>query len=328
VYARVSDMGGICLLPKDVVDRLAVSADSLRDCRLCDATPAAVQSLVLRDGERKLVFRRQAAEEWMITDPVRARADAGKVGGILRQVCGLAAEPLSGVAASNAVAQMATSAAWRVVLSTAQAGAAATNGAAAESAAAGRTWSYAVAREVAGGWRTVLYEEGLQALRVRAEDFPGGLWEEGAGSPADALAYMDRRVFYVEPANVRRLTLAGGGVEESVVRDAAGRWTAESPPEAKISEESVSELMRLLNEVRAVRIEAMAAGDPAKYGLADRASRLTIGLAGAGGIQKTLVFGAATPDGNTYAAIRGQDVVFVLRRETVAALTRKLVVEP
>jgi hypothetical protein len=55
---------------------------------------------------------------------------------------------------------------------------------------------------------------------------------------------------------------------------------------------------------------------------------LTLGLSGAEGIQKTVVIGAETADGNVYAALQGQDVVYVLRKETADALVRSLVIEP
>ncbi len=325
VYARVGDMGGICLLAAGEVSRLAVRADSMLDRRLCDATPAEVASLVLRDGEQKLVLQRQGAEEWMIAEPLRARADASRVGGTLKRLCSLQAEPLLGDAVTNAMAVLSTSAVWRVVLSTIPAVAGTTNGAAAAELPAGRTWSYVFLKDAAGGWRWVLDEASRQVSRVKPTDFPDGVW---SGAAEEVLGYMDRTVLDVDPANVRRFVRSGEGVEESVVRDAAGRWTAESPPEARVQEDVVAGLVAMIRDIKAVRIESAAATHLAEYGLTEGASRLTVGLAGAGGIQKTLVFGAATKDENVYATVRGQDVVFVLRRETVAALTRKLVFEP
>lgn len=327
VYAKVGDIGGICLLPAEPVSRLAVRADSMRDRRLCDATPAEVASLVLRDGERKLVLQRQGAEEWTIADPIRARADSGMVGATLKRLCSMPAEPLPGAAATNAMSLMATSAAWRVVLSTAPAGAGSTNAAGAGEVPAGRSWSYVFLKEPVEGWRLVLDEGARQVSRVKPADFPGGMWSGESGDQTQLLAYMDRKVLDVDPANVRRLVRSGEGVEESVVRDAAGRWAAESPPEARVSEEAVVALVGILHDIRAVRIESAAATNLSVYGFSDGASRLTVGLAGSGGIQKVLVFGAATKEGDVYATVRGQDVVFVLRRETVAALTRKLVTE-
>lgn len=321
VYARVSDMGVMCLLKKECIPPLTVTAGALRDRRICDAVPSAVTAVVLRDGEKKLVMQRQAGEGWMITDPLRVKADTALVGGFLRRLCMIQAEPADGVAASNLVFQMSTSATWRVVVSTA----APTNAPAAGSqavAAPGTTWSYVMATNAQNGTRVVYHEEARQVFRIGTGDFPGNM------PVADALVYMDRRVLNVDPGKVRRLTVVRGGVEESVVRDAQGRWSADSPPDAKVADAAVSVVLRALSEIQADRVESASVTNPASYGLGDRAARLTVGLSGAGGIQKTVAVGGETADGKVYAALQGQDVVFVLPKETAAALIQKLVVEP
>jgi hypothetical protein len=327
VYARVSDMGMICLLRKDCIPALTVTAEDLRDRRLCDAVPSMVTSVVLRDGEKKLVMQRQEGEGWMITDPLRAKADVGLVGGFLRRLCALQAEPVGGEAASNLVSQVSTSATWRVVLSTVPVTNAPVGGNQG-GVGPGTTWSYVVATNARAGTRVVYCEESREVYRVAANDFPGVLPGRGQMPVADALVYMDRRVMDVDPANVRRITVARDGVEESVVRDAQGHWTADSPPEAKVLDASVAGVLRALSVMRADRVETAAVTNPAAYGLGERAARLTLGLSGMGGIQKTLTVGSATADGKVYAALQGQDVVFVLPKDTVAALIRKLVVEP
>ncbi len=327
VYARVSDMGMIGLLPKSCIPALTVTAELLRDRRLCDAVPSQVASVVLRDGEKKLVMQRQAGEGWMITDPLRARADVVLVGGFLRRMCELRAEPVGGVEASNLVSQVSTSATWRVVLATKPVTNAPVGGSQA-GVGTGATWSYVVATNAQAGTRVVYCEELREIYRIAANDFPGVLPGGKQVPVADALVYMDRRVLDVDPANVRRITVARDGMEESVVRDAQGHWTADSPPDAKVMDDSVAGVLRVLSVMRADRVESASVTNPAAYGLGERAARLTLGLSGTGGIQKTLTVGSETADGKVYAALQGQDVVFVLPKATVAGLIRRLVVEP
>lgn len=325
VYARVSDMGGVCLLAAESLLPLMAGADSLRDHRLCDAAPDAVRSIMLRDGEKKLAIMRSKGVGWRITEPIQTPADTGMVGGLLRWVCELQADMVTGAAASNGLQQAGTTLVWQVALSTTAGSEGSTNAPAGGETPAGRTWTYSVAQQAVDGWRMVVDEEAKQVFRIRAGDFPGAGYGTAGTSLADPLIYMDRRVLYVDAASVRRLTLASGGVEESVVRDASGKWMADSPPEAKVQEKTVTGILGMLDDVRAVGVAATQIGDPAAFGLDERALRLTLGLAGTGGIQKTLVFGHAAPDGNVYVALQGQDVVFVLRKETVAALTRRFV---
>jgi hypothetical protein len=327
VYANVSDMGAVCLLKKEFIQPLMVNAEDLRDRRLCDATPSDVVAVELRDGEKKLVMQRQAGVGWMITDPLRMRADMAAVGGLLRRVCGVQAEALTGLAASNVVAQMSTSAIWRVVLSTAPLTNAPVEGSQGV-AVPGTTWSYMVAPNPESGACAVYHEESKQVFRIGMNDFPGRLPSGGAAPVADALVYMGRRVLDVDASKVRRITVSREGIEESVVRDSQGRWTADSPPEAAVSDEAVAGVLRALIDVQAERVESASVTNPAAYGLGERAARLTIGLSGAGGIQKTVVIGSEAPDGNVYASLQGQDVVYVLRKDRASSLIRKLVVGP
>jgi hypothetical protein len=325
VYARVSDMGAIGLLRKELIAPLMVGVESLDDRRLCDAIPSEVVSVVLRDGETKLVMERQDGGGWVITDPFRRRADAVAVGGLLRRLCNIQAEPVTGLAATNVMLQMNTAVTWRVELSTVPVSNKVTTGMSTE-VTPGGAWTYLVATNAGDGSCVVYHEEAHQVLRIRLSDFPG-IAAGGEVMPVvNALQYMDRKLLDLDSSKVRRLTLMYDGVEESVVRDAQGRWAADSPPEAKVSDEGVTSVLQGASELRAERVESALVTNLAFYGLGEKATRLTIGLSGSGGIQKTVVLGATTVDGNVYAALQGQDVVFVLRKDMAAALMRRLVV--
>ena len=87
-------------------------------------------------------------------------------------------------------------------------------------------------------------------------------------------------------------------------------------------------LLALGTALQAARIESISATNSVRYGIDETSPRVTFGLTGTGGIQKTVLLGGDDGHNGVYALVQGQDVVFVLRRTVADALTRSLVAAP
>ncbi len=327
VYARVSDMASLCRVSQGVVPLLSVRAEDVRDRRLCAVRPGDIAAVRLQDEDHRVELQRTKGG-WRIEDPVRGRADLAAVGQFLKAFCGLESlgfpEPVS--TNSAAVAAIAATG-CRVVLSDRPFAPPGTNG-----AAAARTtgvWTYRFPAASTGNIVEVTCNEERAVYRVRAADVARLIAHEDAGvrrSFTDPLAYLDRAVLELKPASIRRMTLAYRGREEAVVRDAAGNWTAESPPESRVVPDAVAGILQSVAPLRAARVETLSATNLTVFGLDESATRLTFTLSDDAGLQKTLIISTNGAASGVYGAVQGQDAVFVIPRDMAARLTRSMVV--
>ncbi len=323
VYGRVSDMANVCRLPQSAVTLLSIKAEDVRDRRMCPANPADIVAIRLQDADRRMELER-GRDGWRIKDPVRGRADTLAVSRFLRTFCSLESLAFPEVTATNAMADDVGG--IRVTLSDRPFPATGSNGVAAVRTQG--TWTYHLPAASTGATATVYGEEVQAIFTLRGQDLVR-LTHESGGVPGvftDPLVYLDRTVMELPAASVRRVTLAYGGREEAVVRDTVGRWTAESPPDSRVQEDVVAGILRAVETLRALRIETLAATNGAAYGLdAESATRLTFSLSGEAGLQKTLILTTNAAAGGVYAAVQGQDTVFLIPLETAAQLTRSIV---
>lgn len=333
-YARISDMGAIGMVAKSALQPLLeLRAETLRDRRLCDANPAQVATLTILDAEKKLVAERLAAGGWAITEPIRGTADAKVVGSLLKELCALRGDELPGAEITNAAMRVTQEAMVRVTIAEAQAPRpdSLTNALPSVDTTVKRKWTYWIGTNTTRGARLILRQEDQMVFKVQTADLTRLFqWEATpeTGSTADPLRYMDRRVFDLEADNVRRLTLTKAGREETVVKNAGGNWSVDSPPGTHVADGAVAALLGLAGDLKAVRIESVASTNLTSYGFDEASPRLTFGLTGTGGIQKTILLGGTDQRQGVYAMVQGRDVVFVLPRNVAEALTHSLVTSP
>jgi hypothetical protein len=264
----------------------------------------------------------------MLSDPIRYRADTMAVSSLLKGLCGLQRVGPQEGPLTNGVPPGLREEASRIALSECAAVPAETN----LPAAPARTWTFAIGTNAVRDLVPVLREEGAVLSRIRRRDAARLLGGAAPGEPLDFLdprRYMDPQILDVAVNSIRRLTLTADGSEQTVTRDAAGNWAADSPPGAAAAAEAIAAVLNAVGNLRALRIKSLGVvSDPGPYGLGESAKRLTIGLTGTAGIQKTVAVGAPDGSDGVYARVQGQDVVFVISRETAAALARGLVVAP
>jgi len=326
IYAKVSDVASICSINREVLALQLVKAESLRDRRLCNADPAAIVSIMLREGDSKLVLEKNTETGWVILEPFRFKADAQAVGGLIRAICSLKSTETSGAGATNTPGGAFSALPCRLAVSTVLPSMMATNQPQL-SALDGTSWSYRFSVPVLSESNSLVYcEEGKSITEIQPQELrrvwpksPQGL------SLGDPRPYMDCRMLEMASDQVRRITLTRNGREETVTVGNDGVWLADSPPDGQIVKGAIPALLNLASSLRGERIESMNATNLLVYGIDESSTRVTFGLTGTSGIQKTVLIGGACGTNGVYTMIQGQDVVFVIKKEMAQALSRPLV---
>jgi len=325
VYARVSDVGTVCTLSNEVVAALSLKADDLRDRRICRIDPAAIVSIQLSRGERKVALDKLNGGEWLITEPIRVRADPYAVSALLRKFCAIEAVEFATGPVTNPASVGLQDAPFRLVLGMTPSAPVITNVVpVAPGMRAADLASYQFG-PVTGRTVAVLHDEAAALYGIRAVDVAPILREGFERDLADPVVYMDRHILDLTPAVIRRITLTRGGREETLVKGPDGNWIVDSPPDSKALDTAVVDMLGAITGLEAERIESLAVTNAAAFGLDDSATRLTFGLTGTSGIQKTLIIANLDGAHGVHAMVQGQDTVFVLRKQTAEQLTRGLV---
>jgi hypothetical protein len=300
---RLGGTGPILAIGTNLLSLLSFRAQDLRDRQRLRVQPEAVRGFTLETGERRLSARAGGGEGWQVTEPLQAKGDAERIGAFLVRLPALTAVGFDETA-TNEQPPLASVRLWTGEVAAAGAPAPADFQLRVLSAADGDRYR---ADTGTGG---VFFLEGPAVRRVFGDE---PFW--------DPLRFHDRIMVALSSNAVRRIALVRGEVEQVAERDEKGRWLAHDG--RQVSPEALDALLRALSGLRAVRLELPAA-DEAAYGFETPAARLELGLDGAGGIQKTLLLGAALPDGGRFARVQGQDLVFVLPPEAGAVLMRDL----
>ena len=325
ISARVGDVDRLCAVERQALAFLAVKPEALRDRRICDADPARINFIAVRDGELKLVVSRNAEGQWLITEPFQFAGNRLAVNALLKTLCALQGDTAPDAVDTNQVAREAAVMTCSLVVAQEAADIATTNEAGSRSAA-GAVWSYRFSSPATVANNPVFREETATLYRVPSNEL-ARLWRGGHQALADPLPYMDRRMLDVNPGQVRRITAGRQNREETVTRDATGVWVVESPPGGQVADGVIPALLEMASRLEAEQVDRATVANPEAYGLGDASARVTFGLSG-GGIQKTVLLGNDNGQEGIYAMVQGQDALFVLRKSVADVLLRSFVKSP
>lgn len=305
VCARIGGTGPILAVDTNILALLSFKVQDFRDRVRLRFNPDLVRLFTLETGERRMAGRKTDDQGWILTEPAQVKADAERVRAFLTGLPGLTA-----VGFEDSAPEMTNAAPlFQVRLWASDA-----------PPQNGSTPPDAYLR-LLGAVREDLYRadsgNGLVFLlsgpQVRQALGPEPFW--------DPLRFRDLRVLNLESNMIKRLTLTRGEVEQRVERDEKGHWISHEG--RTVNPAAVESLLNAAGTLRAMRLESPEA-DTSGFGFETPFARIDFGLAGADGIQKTLVIGLADAGGNRYARVQGQDLAFVLSAETAAALMRDL----
>ncbi len=317
LYAKRRDLDGVVTIPASALGWLTVTADELRERRVFDLALGEIRQIGLRRDERKLELTRDATGRWVITQPVQWLADRPAVEELVQAL--LQWRALAFVDGEERREADAALARPFVTLRLA------TTRLAAPSPASGESVYLEEGPLVVGvstGAMPAVY------ARLATNDVVRRLSIAALGvfgpDPLDPLTFRDRTVLAIPPTDVQRLTLEFGGVEQTVIRTAAGGWRAANGTNTVAFQEVIGDVLYLLSNLRAERAVAHQAGGLDVYGLEPGVCVLTLGLMGGSGIQKSLILGRLAEGGGVYARVKGQDVVFTVPTAVAELLRRPL----
>jgi hypothetical protein len=334
VYAKLRDSDSVYAVGADILRKFTVSVNDLRDRRLFQLEPAEVKYACLQDGDAKIVLKKQDDDNWLLTQPAQWKADSAVVDQLISKLTRLTVERFLDAGETNAAAPALTEPAYTVELRTREPAPDAAETAPPPDTAAAEAvvvpgGEVSPSRLIVGAFQA---ESTTVYARFENDSLTFTLSPDAVRDldvhPSAPLVYKDRMILSIPADSIRKVALMRNGVEQSVIRNDSGGWTAVTPADHEIDKRALSDLILFASRVRAKRIEAHNPKDVAVYGLDRPRLMLTLGLTGEKGIQKSVLIGnLALPDG-LHAMVQGQDVVFVLDKNLVDLLSRDLLRAP
>ncbi len=148
----------------------------------------------------------------------------------------------------------------------------------------------------------------------------------------EGVSFADLRsktLLTLEPGAVRRLSVKmESGEARAVVYDTARAvWNLETPVEGRRSSSSaIKAVLTALARVEAANVETVAAtpADFKRCGLDAPACVVTVDIESAEAARRNILLGGTAPGGGRYATVGGADAVFVVSKQTAAALMTDL----
>lgn len=339
VYARLADTECVCTVKKAVLDAFDIRASDLRETVVFPMSPADIVFVSLREGERKLEFRRNG-KDWLIAEPRRMKTDPATMNELLARLCAMQVEqfieitetpPSTGLDPAIRSIEVSTALPLEQEASETQKREAGLRKVLlVGSEAAEDRGFYArfedepslfrIGREPLKSMLNGLYSSLPSHFGATTNDAAGAIW-------IDPLLYCNRTMLELDRTSIVAISLFKEGLEQAVCKGDSGSWQPVPPLTGKIRTNVVEDILDAVSNLEAIEIRCQGGGNPASYGLEDPAARLTFGLADVNGIRKTLLIGFRAGSDGVYAMIQGQDVVFVLPVRVVGRLLRDLVPE-
>ena len=311
IFAALPPEKAVVAVGVEPLVKIMLKLDELRDRRLLTLPAGDVGGIRLQQGDRTLELKKDAGG-WSLQQPRHARADNQRVQDFLGQVTGGRIEAFLDESATNLTALGLTAPEWKLTLRRAPPDGAPPAGAVSKAGAPGEDQQVLLvsAAPRAGGRRVVKLEHEATPYEI-------------AGSlvtnlTVDPLVFRSREILNLSPGDLLKLLRVHQGQTQAVERAASTNvFSAVVPAKGAVQQDAVNHLVQAVSGLTAVRLVADDAGDPAKYGLAQPALMLTLGLKDEAGLAKSLLIGLPT-EGGCFAMVRGQDLVFVLDPAVVA----------
>lgn len=314
IYAMLGGIPAVFEIDGALFDALPELTGELRDRRLFPVGVEMVRQIEIDGADSKLIIRRDAVEGWRIVDPVQWPADPPVVRAFIGAVVGSTGLRYHDAGALTGLVANVSDPDYRVSLMIAREGAA-------EDAPlqehAYRIW---LPQDDAPAVAHLTDAAELQTVAWRQIDWLDFM-------KLEPLAFRDRTMLTLMPDDMLRIGSRIAGEEQSVEIDTGGTWGSASTNLAP-NVDAINGILFAVCNLRAERIVARGVGQLPDYGLTESADALSFGLRNAGGTQRVLLLGTRQDDGGIYAAVRGEDVVFLLSGVDAKRLTAPLLLAP
>lgn len=317
VYARVKGSESICAVRTNILGRLAMKAEDLRDRRLMTLSAYDVTYFRAEEGEHVVELRRDG-ETWNVVEPKPWKADPQHMRDLLTAWVGAGIEIFVDDPKTN-LSAIGLAPPARTLKFARRAPAA--SGEESQPVSSGDE----VTVQVSSSKRDL----GLVLVRVEQEN---ALYEILADAlnrvSMDPLFYRDREVLSLDPDDVLKITVSQNDREYVAERGASGEFQLVGSVDGKIDPEVVRDLLMTVCHLVVSEFVADTPEKLSDYGLETPRAVLALGLKGEAGLGKAVLFGTDAGDKGVYAMLRGQDVVFVLSNSVKEKLLQNLIVAP
>lgn len=316
VYAKLTTSDSIFTVPKTALDSVLIELDDLRSRTLFSITPRQTLFLRLQAQDKRVLLRRADTGLWHLTEPMQWPADQAMISDLLNQIVALKvdtfpnridldSEPVNAgfdspafvIQIGQAIEELDEKTSNRLLF--------------AEQQSARDTIDVRRASD----------SEVFGVLASSVQDI--------ISHAGDPFYYADHTVLAVDPASIQTITtLTHDGDKISIRRSEHDTWSTEPASSQSVNPAAMESIMFHAANLRAESIDGFLPTSLDAYGLERPAHTITFGLTGTNGIQRSILIGkAVSQTGDAYyAAIRGQDLLFQVSRETVSALTTSLFV--
>ncbi len=293
-FAKWVENDSVFTVPAAWLAEMDLNAETLRDYHLLGLQPESVTALKITQSERHVELVRSNGV-WSIVRPTRWPAEPARVDELLQSLIPAAVAAFVDDPDTNQTALIA-----------------------------------------AAPWVIELSDDGaLHTLRISAEHKGQRLAQQNqerslcvvSGETvrdkfADQLFYRNRTVLEINPGQIDKITVRIGKTEQSAQKNSEGSFLS-TDPTRRTDSETLTDLFRTLSRLKAERYTEFNPASLEPYGLAEPAAEVSIGLTGTNTIGRILLIGNETPDGR-FAILQGQNIVFVLSRQSAQTLTREL----
>ncbi len=264
---------------------------------------AGVKALGIVAGDLQIDCEKQG-RQWLITKPVKARADAGEVERILDELTRLPRGEV--ITAAEQKKQKLTEADYgfappraRIVLRTEQ-----------------RDIAILVGRDAPLGAGLYIKEEGENDIISTGTNILAAL-------PRDVVDLRDRKLFEGFPADVTSISMRRPEGFLQLARDAQGMWRIQKPLTARAAAPAVQELLDGLFELRVDEFVADSFEAASLYGLDEPMAQVTLA---SNKKEQTLLLGKLSDQDATrvYATVGGVEAVYAVPSNSLETLRVKV----
>lgn len=152
------------------------------------------------------------------------------------------------------------------------------------------------------------------------------------GKAASLADLRSKTMLTLDPVDVRRLAVRRANAAEvaAVFDPARATWSLERPVDGRrANPAAIKAILTAMTRVDAIGVETVAAtrNDFRRCGLDVPACLVTVDMEAATTARRNVQIGGAAPGGGRYATVGGADAVFILSRQTAAALMADLTTE-
>jgi hypothetical protein len=317
VYVWVKGSDSIYAVRANILGRLAMKAEDLRDRRLMTLSVYDISYFRAEEGERAVELRKDG-ETWNVVEPKPWKADPQRMRDLLTAWVGASIVAFVDDAGTNLSALGLAPPARTLKFAR---WAPPADGKEAPPVSAGDE----VTVRVSGAKRDL----GRLLVKVEQENAPYEILADTLNTVSmDPLFYRDRQVLNLNPDDVLKITLSQADRKRSVERGPSGEFQPVGSTDEKIDPEVIRDLLMTASHLVVAEFVADTPEKLSDYGLDKPRAVLALGLKGEAGLGKAILFGADVGNKGVYAMLRGQDEVFVLENSVKEKLLQDLIMAP